>query len=140
MLKIVGNINGNYHSRVIDNIEMTHDEAAVAGSAYKLSSGVWTAAVDADRIYAICLKSATGGDNIKPVMEIVKDGDIIEADYTGTADAAFVVGLEAASLGDADSANVDAADVTGGHLVILEKDTTLTKVRCIATKNFVQAS
>jgi len=139
-LNIIGNINGNYHAKVVTNIYMTDSEAGVAGSAYKLSSGRWTAAVDADRIYAICIKATTAGTDVYGYMELVKDGDIIEADYTGTADATFLPGLETASLGDADSANVDAADVSGGCLVILKKDTANTKVQCIATKNFVQAS
>lgn len=139
-LKIVGNINGNYHGKIVEDIYMTDSEAGVAGTAYKLSSGRWTKAVDADRIYAVCIRSTDAGTNVYGYMELVKDGDIIEADYTGTPDATFLVGLETASLGDSDGANVDAADVTGGCLVILEKDTTNTKVRCIATKNFVQAS
>lgn len=139
-LKLIGNIYGDYHSKYVDNIYMTNSETSIVGAAYKLSSGRWTLAVDTDRIYAICYKATTGGTDQYGHMELVKPGDIIEADYTGTPDATFLVGLESASLGDADGANVDAADVSGGHLVILDKDTTNAKVKCIAVKNFVVAS
>jgi len=139
-LKIIGNINGNYHGKFVDNIYMTDSEAAVADSAYKLSSQRWTLAVGTDRIYAICRKSADAGTNVLGFMELVKDGDIILADYTGTANAAFLPGCETATLGDATGASLDSSDVTSGNLVILEKDATNTQVQCIATKNFVQAS
>lgn len=139
-LKIVGNINGNYHGKIVSDIYMTNSEACVAGTAYKLSSQRWTAAVGTDRIYGVGIKAVTAGTNVYGVVELVKDGDIIEADYTGTPNAAFIVGCETATLGDATGASMDSSDVTSGHLVILEKDTTNTKVRCIATKNFVQAS
>jgi hypothetical protein len=140
-LKIIGNLStGNFKSRIVDNVYMTDAEAAVQGTAYKLSSGRWTEAVGTDRIYAIATKSIDAGTDVLGVMELVKDGDIIEADYTGTADATFLPGCESATLGDATGASIDSSDVTSGHLVILKKDTTETKVQCIATKNFVQAS
>jgi hypothetical protein len=139
-LKIVGNINGNYHGKIVSDIYMTDAEACVAGTAYKLSSQRWTEAVGTDRIYGIGIKAVTLGTDVFGVVELVKDGDIIEADYTGTPNAAFIVGCESATLGDATGLTVDSTDVTSGCLVILEKDTTNTKIRCIATKNFVQAS
>jgi len=139
-LKIVGNISGFYTQKLLNTVYMTDSEAAVVGTAYKLSSNRWTKAVDADRIYAICNKASDAGTNVLGNMELVKVGDIIEADYTGTADAAFIVGQELCSLGDADGANVDAADISGGHLIMLEKDTTNTKGRFIAVKNFEVAS
>ena len=139
-LNIISNINGSYHAKVVTNIYMTDSEAGYAGRAYKLSSGRWTQAVGTDRIYAICIKATDAGTDVYGYMELVKDGDLIEADYTGTANAAFLPGCESATLGDATGASVDSSDVTSGCLVILEKDSTNTKVRCIATKNFVQAS
>lgn len=139
-LRIISNVSGNYHMKVIDNVYMTDAEAGVAGSAYKLASGRWTLAVGTDRIYAICFKATTAGTDVLGFMEMVKDGDIIEADYTGTANAAFLPGCESATLGDATGATIDSSDVTSGCLVILEKDAVNTKVQCVATKNFVQAS
>lgn len=135
-LSIVGNISGRYQQHEIKSIYMTDSEAGVAGTAYKLSSGRWTKATDADRIYAICLQATAAGTNVYGVMVPVCEGDIIEADYTGTPDAAFLPGLETASLDDTNGNCVDAADVTGGHLIILEKDTDKRKVRCVATKCF----
>lgn len=140
MLKLIGSIYGDYHSKYIDTVYMTDSEAAVVGTAYKLSSNRWTMAVDADRIYAICYKASAAGTNVLGHMELVKPGDIIEADYTGTPDAAFIVGQEACSLGDADGANVDAADISGGHLIMLNKDATNAKIQCVAVKNGIVAS
>ena len=140
MLKLIGSIYGDYHSKYIDTVYMTDSEAAVVGTAYKLSSNRWTMAVDADRIYAICYKASAAGTNVLGHMELVKPGDIIEADYTGTPDAAFIVGQELCSLGDADGANVDAADISGGHLIMLNKDATNTKIQCVAVKNAIVAS
>jgi hypothetical protein len=139
-LKIVGNISGFYTQKVLDTVYMTNSEAGVVGTAYKLSSNRWTKAVDADRIYAICRKATTASTDVLGYMELVKGGDIIEADYTGTPDAAFIVGQEACSLGDSDGLNVDAADITGGHLIMLKKDTVNAKILCIAVKNFCNAS
>jgi hypothetical protein len=134
-LKIVGSLYGFYHARIVDNIYMTSGEAAEAGQAYKLSSGKWTKATGTDRIYAICIKDVAAG--AKAVMEIVKPGDIIEADYTGTPHANFGVGCETATLGNSDGSLLDASDVSGGHLIILEQDTTNKKVHCVATKTFL---
>jgi len=140
-LRIVGNVNhGLLKTREITNIYMTDSEAAYAGRAYKLSSGRWTQAVGTDRIYAICIKATDAGTDVLGCMEMVKPGDIIEADYTGTADATFLPGCESATLGNATGASIDSSDVTGGHLTILEKDTTNTKVHVIAVKNFCVAS
>lgn len=134
-LKIATGFVGNYHPKVITNLYMTNSEAAVAGQGYFLSSGRWTKSATTAAVEAICLKSATAGTNVFAVMEAVKPGDIIEADYTGTPDAAFLPGLSAAVL-DANGANVASATVTGGHLRILSRDTTNSKVTMIAFKNF----
>lgn len=139
-LKIIGSIYGDYHSKYIDDIYMTDAETSVVDQAYKLSSGRWTEAVGTDRIYAVCYKATTGGTNQLGYMELVKPGDIIEADYTGTADGTFLAGCESATLGDADGSNIDASDVTSGHLLLLSVDTTNTKVQCLAVKNAIVAS
>ena len=139
-LKLIGSIFGDYHSKYVNTVYMTDSEAAVVGTAYKLSSNRWTKAVDADRIYAICYKATAAGTDVLGYMELVKPGDIIEADYTGTPDAAFIVGQEACSLGDSDGANVDAADVSGGHLLMLNLDSANTKIQCVAVKNAIVAS
>ena len=132
-------VTGETRSKFIDNIYMTDSEAAVRGTAYYLSSGRWTKSATTAAIEAICVKAADAGTDVLALMEVVKTGDILEADYTGTADAAFLPGLTLAVL-DANGINVDAATVTGGHAVILEKDTVELKVKMIVKKNFTEAS
>ena len=139
-LKLIGSIYGDYHSKYVDNIYMTNNETSVVGRAYKLSSGRWTQAVGTDRIYAICYKATTGGTNKLGYMELVKPGDMIEADYTGSPHANFKPGCETATLGDTDGSNIDASDVINGHLVILNDDTVNNKVICLAVKNAIVAS
>lgn len=134
-LKIVGNMLGNYHGKIKDDIYMTDSEAAVVGRGYYLSSGRWTKAATTNAIEAVCIKAATAGTNVYGTMELVKAGDIIEADYTGTPNVAFLVGLSLAVL-DANGENVDSATVTGGHSVIVSKDTTNTKVQIVPRKTF----
>jgi len=134
-LRVIGTMVGTYHQRVVSNIYMTDSEAAVAGQGYYIASGRFTKAATTSAVQAVCLKSMDAGTNVLTVMELVKAGDIIEADYTGTADAAFLPGLTLAVL-DANGANVASATVTGGHLRLLEKDATTLKVRMIAGKNF----
>jgi len=136
-LTIIGSIMG-YEPKIISDLYMTDSEAAVVGSGYYLSSGRWTKAAAAAAVEAVCLKAADAGTDVLAVMELVKPGDIIEADYTGTADAAFLPGLKLAVL-DANGANVASATVTGGHLRILKKDAVNLKVQMIAGKNICQA-
>lgn len=134
-LKVNGSMIGNYHPVIVDDIYMTNSEAAVAGQGYYLASGRWTKSATTAAVEAVCLKSEDAGTNVLAVVELVKTGDIIEADYTGTADAAFLPGLTVAVL-DANGANVDAATVTGGHLRILSVDTGALKCRMVANKSF----
>jgi len=137
-LKVIGSMIGNYHPKIVDDLYMTDAEAAVAGRGYYLSSGRWTKAATTAAVEAICLKDATAGTDVQAVMEIVKTGDILEADYTGTPAAGFEAGLTAAVL-DADGENVDATTVTGGHLRLLNVDTTNSKVQMVAYKTFTSA-
>jgi hypothetical protein len=138
-LKIVGSILGGYKGRIIDDLYMTNAEAAVAGQGYFLSSGRWTKAATTAAVEAVCVKSAAAGADVQAVMEVVKPGDIIEADYTGTPNAAFLPGLKLAVL-DANGANVDSATVTGGHLRLLAVDTANKKVQMLSAKNICQGA
>jgi len=137
-LRIIGSILGNYHGKFVEDLYMTDSEAAVVGQGYYLSSQRWTKSATTAAVEAVCIKAATAGTDVLAVMELVKPGDIIEADYTGTPDAAFLPGLKLAVL-DSNGANVASATVTGGHLRILKKDTANTKVQVIASKNICQA-
>lgn len=134
-LDLIGSIYGDYHSKYVTNIYMTDNEAGVVGQAYYLSSGRWTKSATTAATEAICYKATTGGTDVLGYMELVKPGDVIEADYTGSANAAFLPGLTVAVL-DANGANVNSATVSGGHLRILTKDATNLKVTMVANKNF----
>jgi len=134
--RIIGSLVGNYCSRLVSDIVMTAAEVGTAGSAYYLASGKWTKSATTSPVEAVCIKGCVAGGT--PIMELVKVGDIIEADYTGTPAGAFVVGLKVGVL-DANGANVDAATVTGGHLIVLAKDTVAETVQMIAQKNITCA-
>jgi hypothetical protein len=136
-LKLIGNIYGDYHSKYVDNIYMTDNETSIVGQAYHLSSGRWTEANGVVRIQAICYKATTGGTDQLGYMELVKPGDIIEGDYTGTPNAAFLAGCESATLANTDGQVLDASDVTSGHLLLLNVDTANKKAQFVATKNFL---
>lgn len=135
-IKKVGSLFGNFRGKVIDNINLTDSEAQVAGTAYKLSSSKWTKAATTARIYGIGVKAIAAGTDVKGLVEMVLPGDVLECDYVGTADAGFVVGCETAIL-DSGGANVNAASVTGGHLIILGIDATNKKVYVTPTKTFL---
>ena len=137
-LKVISSILGNLHSKFIEDMYMTDSEAAVVGQGYYLASQRWTKSAATAAVEAICVKAATAGTDVLAVMELVKPGDLVEADYTGTAAATFLPGLKLAVL-DANGANVASATVTGGHLRILKLDTANLKVQMIASKNFCQA-
>ena len=137
-LTIIGSEFGDYHGNYIKDIFMTNSEAAVVGQGYNLVSGRWTKSATTAALEAICVKAASAGTDVLAVMEMVKPGDLIEADYTGTPNVAFLPGLKLAVL-DANGANVDSATVTGGHLRILAMDTANLKVKMLATKNMFQA-
>ena len=134
-LKVNGSIIGYYHPVIETGLMMTNSEAAVEGRGYCLTSGRWTKAATTAALEAICIKSSDAGTDVPAVMEIVKTGDIIEADYTGTPDVAFTPGLSVGVL-DANGDNVDAATVTGGHLKIVGQDSSRKKVRLVAMKNY----
>lgn len=137
-LKIVGSMSGPYHPKIVDNIYVTNSEELVAGRAYYLSGGRWTKAAAGSAIEGICIKSASAGTNVLAVMEIVKPGDILEADYTGTPVQAFQPGLIGVTL-DSNGDKVDAT-VTTGHGVLLSVDSVKGTCRFIARKNLCSAS
>lgn len=139
-MRIIASMHGHYHGRTVENIYMKNSEAAVEGRAYKLANGRWTAASVIDPVEAICRANKPAGTDVFGVMEIVKEGDIVLADYTGEPTATFLPGLALANL-DATGDNVNAAADTGtskGHLVVLDVDTVNKTVKFIARKNFTQ--
>lgn len=138
-IRVAGSIIGTYHPVIVSDIYVTNSEALVEGRAYYLSSGRWTKSATTAAIEGICLKSEDSGTDVLAVMELVKTGDILEADYTGTADAAFIPGCLLVTL-DANGENVNAAAVSAGHGALLSKDTAKTKCNFVPRKNFTEAS
>ena len=133
-LKIIGSINGYYHARLVDTIKASTAGALEAGQGCYLTSNAWAKADTSKNLEGICIKGAAAGGT--PIVELVKAGDIIEADYTGTAGAAFKIGLTTAVL-DADGKNVNAGSTANnGHLRIISQDATGMKVEMVANKNF----
>ena len=137
-LKIVGNKFTDHRSVVVEDIYMTNALAGVLGAAYNLTSDRWTLAATTEAIDAICIKASTGDTDVFGTMELVKPGDIIEGDCTGTVDAAFLKGLRVGVL-DATGLLIDVATVSGGHLVVLSHDTANAKARVMPTQNFGHA-
>lgn len=133
-LKIIGSINGYYHARLVDTIKASTAGALEAGQGCYLTGNAWAKADTDKNLEGICIKGAAAGGT--PIVELVKAGDIIEADYTGTAGAAFKIGLTTAVL-DANGKNVNAASTANnGHLRIISQDATGLKVEMVANKNF----
>jgi hypothetical protein len=134
-MTIVSNITGIYHPRIIDTNAGT--STCTTGYAYYLVTAAdgttWTTSGTNGPIDGICIKSTTAGATA--YMEAVKNGDIVEADYSGTASTSFLVGLKCAVL-ESSGASVDATALTDGHIRILSIDTTNTKCRFVTIKNF----
>jgi hypothetical protein len=137
-IKRIGSLYGNFRSKFLDNFYLTNAEAQVEGRAYTLTSNRLTKSGGTGRVMAIGAKNITAGTDVKGYVEAVLDGDILKCDYTGTPDVGFVVGCQTACL-DANGDNVDAANITGGHLTILSIDTVNKKVVVVPTKTFTQA-
>lgn len=137
-MKVVGNYFSRYDPKIVTDIYMTNALAGVEGAAYNLTSGRWALAATTEAIDAVCIKASTGGTNVFGTMEIVKPGDILEADCTGAKDAAFLKGLRVGVL-DATGLLINVATVSGGHLVVLSHDTVNAKARVLPTQNFGHA-
>jgi len=133
-LKIIGSINGYYHAQLIDTIKASTTGALEAGQGCYLTGNAWAKADTNKNLEGVCLKGAAAGGT--PIVELVKAGDLIKGDYTGTAGASFKTGLTTAVL-DADGKNVNAASTANdGHLRIISQDTTGLTVLMVANKNF----
>jgi hypothetical protein len=141
-LKVVGSLSGFYKGRFInkDASEVAASSQNDVSTGYPIhiqiaADGAQIAHATTDmRIDGVCVKGTTCGGY--PVIELVKPGDIIEADYTGTKSTSFVTGINVALLSTS-SNSVDASKISAGSLKILSIDTVNSKVRFIATKTFL---
>lgn len=117
-------------ARRVSKIMATNEEAFAAGEAVKLSAGRWTKAGDGDAVAGFAGQNLDAGNDQYLEVYLAREGDVWDAPYTGTPDAGFVVGADAADVA-ADGLSVNAADVTGGAFAVLEINTTNKTCRVI---------
>ncbi|MEK4108127.1 hypothetical protein NYE44_01680 [Paenibacillus sp. FSL L8-0493] len=106
----------------ITSIMATNAEAFTKGEAVKLAAGRWTKATNGAAIAGFAMQNLAAGTNQFLDVQLAREGDWFEAPYTGTPDAAFIVGCEVADVA-ADGLSVLASDVTGGMFSVLEINT-----------------
>lgn len=133
-LRVIGNMSGYYHAKLEDSLTCSTAAAVAAGQAVYLSSNVWTNSGANGTIDGIVIKAAAAGGT--PVVEYVIPGSIIEADLEGTLSASLDPGVKNAVL-VSDGDNVDATAYTGGHLRVLNVDSTNSKIQVVPTKTFL---
>ena len=132
-LTVIGNMYGDYHAKLEDGL-VCSSAAVTAGQAVYLSSNKWTNSGASGVIDGIVIKAAAAGGT--PIVEYVVPGAMIEADLEGTLSGSLVAGVKTAVL-VADGDNVDATAVTGGHLRVLNVDSTNSKIVVVPTKTFL---
>ena len=106
---------------VIRKYLVTDSEAIARGEALIFSSGRLTKAAAGGAVAAIATHAVTAGTNKECEVIIVTASQIYEVEYTGTPDAAFVVGQNAADI-DSTGTKINAADVLAGACAILKVD------------------
>lgn len=134
MFKFVFNDYGAPERR-ISHLMATNSEAFAQGEAVILSAatGRWTKAAAGGPIAGFSNQTlAAGTDQFLEVL-LAREGDNWDVKYTGTPDANFNPGQNAADI-DATALLVNAADVTGGALALIEKNTVTSTVR-VKVKN-----
>ena len=132
-LTVIGNMYGDYHAKLEDGL-VCSSAAVTAGQAVYLSSNKWTNSGASGVIDGIVIKAAAAGGT--PIVEYVVPGAMIEADLEGTLSGSLVAGVKTAVL-VADGDNVNATAVTGGHLRVLNVDSTNSKCVVVPTKTFL---
>jgi len=128
---------GNRHGTTpqVHAFYMTDSETAVAGRLFKFSSQRMTKEGNGGTTPdALCIEDVNAGTDVEADFILLDSADILEANYVGTADSAFVKGQQTADL-DTSADNLLASDVTTGCMFILSVDTTNLVARCIPRKN-----
>lgn len=104
-------------------------EAFTPGEVVKLSStGRWTKAATTDVPAGICNQTLAAGTSQTLDVTQIREGDVFNADYTGTPAAGFVAGVNAVVL-DSTGLLVNSATVTGGAIAVLEVNSTKSTCR-----------
>lgn len=124
--KWVNNDSGAPETR-LSSIYATDSEAFTEGEAVILSSGKWTKATNGVAVAGFARQTLAAGTSQLLEVTLAKPDDNFEAPYTGTPDAAFVVGVGTADV-SSDGLSVLSSDVTSGAFAILGINTT--KVTC----------
>lgn len=121
MIKWVYNEYGAPPTR-ITNILFTDSEAGASGELVNLASGKFTKASGTEAVAGVLTAAVASGTSQTCEVIQAREGDVFEAPYTGTADAAFLAGANAVGIAT-DGLSVDAATVASGALAILEINT-----------------
>ncbi|MGG4217308.1 hypothetical protein [Paenibacillus ottowii] len=106
----------------IAHILATNSEAFARGEAVSLVNGRWSKTANGAAIGGFANQTITAGTDKKLEVTLAREGDNFEASYTGTPDAAFLVGANTVDV-SADGLSVLSSDVTGGALVVMDINT-----------------
>lgn len=115
---------------ILHEFLVTDSEAITEGECLSFSAGRLTKTAAGAAVACIAMHSVTAGTDKTCKVVIVLPSQIWEADYTGTADAGFIVGCATADI-DSTGLLLNAADITGGAWAIISKNTTTKKCRVI---------
>ena len=123
MIRRVGSLDGAAEI-VRNDLYLTNAEALVEGAAYVVTTGRLTLGGTAVKPQYLGRTAITGGTDVLAEVAYMREDDIFEIDYTGTAP---VVGVKTYEL-DATGLLID-GDATSGKWEILTIDTTAETVR-----------
>lgn len=126
MFKFVYNEYGAPQNRV--SYPATDSEAFAFGEAVMFSSGKLTKATNGSAVAGFALQALSAGTGQMLEITEAREGDVFDADYTGTPAGGFVVGVNTADV-STDGLSVLSSDVTGGAFAITSINTNTLKVR-----------
>ena len=86
-------------------------------------SGRWTKATNGGGVAGFANQTIAAGTNQALEVILAREGDIFEAPYVGTPDAAFLPGKTGVDV-SSDGLNVLSSDITGGAFAMLSINTT----------------
>jgi hypothetical protein len=126
VFKWIGNVYGGLP--VLQELPLTANEAGVLGTAMKFNAGALTVCTgNATAVAAIAHENKDASAAAQTILcHLVRPGDLFEVDYTGVADAGFIVGAMTVDVA-ANGLSLDAADVTNGAFTVTEIDATNAK-------------
>lgn len=93
------------------------------GQAVRLVSGRWEVATNGVAVGGFMAQTITTTTDTLVTVNLAREGDVWESNYTGTPDVGFIVGLMVADV-SVDGLSVLSSDITGGPFSILLINTT----------------